>query len=163
MVYLVARHHGPVTAVLNQLLLLVTHHHRRYRSSQVATLQTSVAHGTHLPTLCVRPLVTIELIVNHHSHTHVFVQQTHRLQIDHVHVPVAHVAVGFLVKRQIQKVEPILARLVYDLQQHLPAETTQHIPSPSLPIRDVADHQRSAFVLSAPHLVQMNDVRVLAG
>ena len=105
--------------------------------------------------------MTIELIINLNPISHIFIHQANGLQVNHVYIPIAHVTIRFLIKREIQEVITILARLVDDFHQHLATESTCYIYEPMIPIRNVADHQRSAFVFSASHLVQMNDVRVL--
>ena len=50
---------------------------------------------------------------------YVFVEHTHRVEIDHVHVAVAHVAVRLLVHRQVQEVVHVLAVLVDDAHERV--------------------------------------------
>lgn len=105
--------------------------------------------------------MSVELRLSAAPTPYTVVEKTHGLQVDHVHVPVAHVAVGFLVERQVQKVVPVPAGLVQDLHEHLATKPGPHTPREDVPVGDVANHQRRALVLTALHLLQVDHVRLV--
>ena len=105
--------------------------------------------------------MSVELRLSAAPTPYTVVEKTHGLQVDHVHVPVAHVAVGFLVERQVQKVVPVPAGLVQDLHEHLATKPGPHTPCEDVPVGDVANHQRRALVLTALHLLQVDHVRLV--
>ena len=105
--------------------------------------------------------MSVELRLSATSIPYTVVEKAHGLQVDHVHVPVAHVAVGFLVERQVEEIVPVLAGLVQDLHEHLAAKPRARTSHERLPVGDVANHQRRALVLTALHLLQVDHVRLI--